>query len=81
MTRRSNLLGFFDWLAKPREIVPVVAILATTIFIYYKGGLEAAWGCVICLVAVVGAMPYQRRQIEKRRRGKEILNRYSTSQR
>jgi hypothetical protein len=33
------------------------------------------------LVAVVSAMPYQRRQIEKRRRGKEILNRYTTSQR
>jgi hypothetical protein len=81
MTERSNRLSFFDRLAKPMEIVPVVVILATTIFIYVKGGLESTSGCVICLVVVVAAMPYQRRQIEKRRQAKEILNRYTTSQR
>jgi hypothetical protein len=62
------------------EILPGVVILAATIFIYLKGGLEAASGCVVCLVIVVAAMPYQRRQIEQRWRGKEILNRYTTPQ-
>jgi hypothetical protein len=81
MIRKSNHLGVLERFAKPMEILPVVVILAATIFIYFKGGLEAARGCGFPLMAVVAAIPYQRRQIEKRRRGREILNRYTTSQR
>jgi hypothetical protein len=78
VVRKSNHFSFVERFAKPMEILPVVVILAATIFIYLKAGLEATSGCVVCLVVVVAAMPYQRRQIEKRRRGKEILNRYTT---
>jgi hypothetical protein len=78
MVGKSNHFNFVERFAKPMEILPVVVILAATVFIYFKGGLEATWGCVVCLVVVVAAVPYQRRQIEKRRRGKEILNRYTT---
>jgi hypothetical protein len=78
---KPNPMAFFKQLATPREMIPIVIILATTIFFYSKGGFEATWGCFICLVAVIAAMPSQRRQTEKRRRGKEILNRYTSSQR
>jgi hypothetical protein len=80
IVRKSNPFSFVERFARLMEILPVVVILAATIFIYFKGGLEPTLGCVVCLVVVVAAMPYQRRQIEKRRRGKEILNRYTTPQ-
>jgi hypothetical protein len=86
MTNRAIKLSiqrFSAWLAqaeKPIEIVALITIFATTVFLYWIGARDVASVSAICLVIAVANMPNRFRQIEKWRRNKEILNRFASEQ-
>ena len=78
---KSGMLRFSGWIArteKPIEIVAIITIFATSVFLYRIGAHDAASISAMSLVVVVANMPNRFRQIEKRRRGKEILNRFAS---
>jgi hypothetical protein len=80
----SGSAGFVGWLArleKPIEIVAVITILATTVFMYWIAGREVGNVAALCLIVVIANLPHRFRQIEKRQRGLEVLNRFAPERR
>ena len=84
MTDRAIKLGlhsFSGWTPqaeKPIEIAALIAISATTVFLYRIGARDVASASAICLIVAVVNLPNRFRQINKRRRGKEILDRFAS---
>jgi hypothetical protein len=75
--QRLGLYGRWARTEKPIYIATIMVILATVgVFLAIDSG-NAVAGSVICLIVVFASMPYNARRIEKMRRGKEILDRYS----
>jgi hypothetical protein len=80
----SGSVSLVSWLArleKPLEIVAVIIIFAITGFMYWIGGHEAANVAALCLIVTVASLPHRFRQIQKRRRGLETLNRFAPGHR
>jgi hypothetical protein len=62
-------------IGKPVEVAALIVIFATTVFLYRIGARDVASVSAICLIATAANLPNRLRQIESRRRRKEILNR------
>jgi hypothetical protein len=75
--QRLGLFGRWARTEKPIYIATFIAILATIGVFLAMGSGNTVGGSVLCLIAVIATMPYNARRIEKMRRGKEILDRYS----
>jgi hypothetical protein len=79
--RELRTVGFFDRWARSSKAISVafsVAILAGVGVSVATGSAGAAAGSVVCLILVLADLPWQARRIEDARRGREILNRYSS---
>ena len=80
----SGSVGFVGWLTrlqKPIDIVAVIVIFASTAFIYWTAGHQAGNAALVGLITAVASLPHRLRQIKKRQRGLEILNRFAPEQR
>ena len=73
-------LGLFGRWARSGEAICIassVAILASVGVFLATGSGGAAASSSVCLIVVLAGMPHHARRVEKMRRGKEILDRYS----
>ena len=64
-------------LATLSQVVSILALAVCTLFMYEVGGNEAASGAFFCLLMVVICAPYNVRQQERMRHGREVLDRFS----
>ncbi len=74
----SDFVGRLARLEKPLEIAAVITIFVATVFMYWIGGHEAASASAFCFIIAVASLPNRFRQIEKKRRGIEVLNRFDS---
>ena len=84
MMSRSNVesreFRIFERWARTEKAICIAAllgVLASVGIFYLLGGGPLVNGAVICLIAVLVAMPVHLRRVENIRRGKKILGRYS----
>jgi hypothetical protein len=79
--RDFRSVGLFDRRARSGKAISVassVAILACVGVFVATGSTGAAAGSVVCLILVLADLPWHAHRIDDARRGKEILNRYSS---
>jgi hypothetical protein len=73
-------LGLFGRWARTEKAIYIASSLAILVSVgvfLATGSNDAAAGSVVCLIVVLASTPHHARRVERMRRSKEILNRYS----